>query len=45
MRAHRSEQVGSISEHLVGHHVIAVRQERWDRLEPHPTDTPHPAPA
>ena len=23
-----------------GHHVGAVRQERWDRLEPHPTDMP-----
>ena len=25
---------------FAGHHVSAVRQERWDRLEPHPTDMP-----
>lgn len=23
-----------------GHHMTGVRQERWDRLEPHPTDMP-----
>jgi 8-oxo-dGTP diphosphatase len=22
------------------HHVDGIRQERWDRLEPHPTDMP-----
>ena len=40
MWAYRSERVGVIPERFSGHHVSAVRQERWDRLEPHPTDMP-----
>jgi 8-oxo-dGTP diphosphatase len=39
MWAYRSE-VGLVPERFAGHHVSAVRQERWDRLEPHPTDMP-----
>jgi hypothetical protein len=38
-----------IPDQFAGHHVSAVRQERWDRLEPHPTvcrssTTPEPPP-
>lgn len=40
MWAYRSEQVGVVPDSFEGHHVAAVRQERWDRLEPHPTDMP-----
>jgi 8-oxo-dGTP diphosphatase len=40
MWAYRSEQIGLVPERFAGHHVAAVRQERWDRLEPHPTDMP-----
>jgi ADP-ribose pyrophosphatase YjhB (NUDIX family) len=40
MWAYRSEQSGVIPEKFQGHHVAAVRQERWDRVEPHPTDMP-----
>jgi 8-oxo-dGTP diphosphatase len=40
MWAYRSERVGMVPEWFSGHHVSAVRQERWDRLEPHPTDMP-----
>lgn len=40
MWAYRSEQAGVIPERFEGHHVAAVRQERWDQLEPHPTDMP-----
>lgn len=29
-----------VPDRFAGHHVGAVRQERWDRLEPHPTDMP-----
>jgi 8-oxo-dGTP diphosphatase len=39
MWAYRSE-AGRVPERFAGHHVSAVRQERWDRLEPHPTDMP-----
>lgn len=39
MWAYRGE-VGLVPERFAGHHVSAVRQERWDRLEPHPTDMP-----
>jgi 8-oxo-dGTP diphosphatase len=39
MWAYRSE-VGVVPERFAGHHVSAVRQERWDQLEPHPTDMP-----
>jgi 8-oxo-dGTP diphosphatase len=39
MWAYRSE-LGLVPERFAGHHVSAVRQERWDRLEPHPTDMP-----
>lgn len=40
MWAYRSECVGVVPDRFAGHHVGAVRQERWDRLEPHPTDMP-----
>jgi 8-oxo-dGTP diphosphatase len=40
MWAYRSERIGVIPDRFTGHHVSAVRQERWDRLEPHPTDMP-----
>ena len=40
MWAYRSERVGLVPDRFSGHHVSAVRQERWDRLEPHPTDMP-----
>jgi 8-oxo-dGTP diphosphatase len=40
MWAYRSQQAGLVPERFAGHHVSAVRQERWDRLEPHPTDMP-----
>jgi 8-oxo-dGTP diphosphatase len=40
MRAYRSERVGVVPERFDGHHVSAVRQERRDRLEPHPADMP-----
>lgn len=40
MWAYRSERVGVIPDLFNGHHVSGVRQERWDRLEPHPTDMP-----
>jgi 8-oxo-dGTP diphosphatase len=40
MWAYRSQQTGRVPERFAGHHVSAVRQERWDRLEPHPTDMP-----
>jgi 8-oxo-dGTP diphosphatase len=39
MWAYRSE-VGLVPERFAGHHVSSVRQDRWDRLEPHPTDMP-----
>jgi ADP-ribose pyrophosphatase YjhB (NUDIX family) len=38
--AYRSQQVGLVPERFDGHHVSGVRQERWDQLEPHPTDMP-----
>ena len=40
MWAYRSERVGVVQDRFAGHHVSAVRQEWWDRLEPHPTDMP-----
>jgi 8-oxo-dGTP diphosphatase len=40
MWAYRSQRAGLVPEHFAGHHVGGVRQERWDRLEPHPTDMP-----
>jgi 8-oxo-dGTP diphosphatase len=40
MWSYRSERVGAVPDRFAGHHVSAVRQERWDRLEPHPTDMP-----
>jgi 8-oxo-dGTP pyrophosphatase MutT (NUDIX family) len=40
MWAYRSQVTSRIPERFSGHHVTAVRQERWDRLEPHPTDMP-----
>jgi 8-oxo-dGTP diphosphatase len=40
MWAYRSKQTGLVPERFAGHHVTAVRQERWDGLEPHPTDMP-----
>ncbi len=40
MWAYRSERAGVVPDQFAGHHVSAVLQERWDRLEPHPTDMP-----
>jgi 8-oxo-dGTP diphosphatase len=40
MWAYRSQQVSVVAERFAGHHVSDVRQERWDRMEPHPTDMP-----
>jgi len=40
MWAYRSERAAVAPDQFEGHHVSAVRQERWDRLEPHPTDMP-----
>jgi len=40
MWAYRSEHTGVVPDRFDGHHVSAVRQERWNRLEPHPTDMP-----
>jgi 8-oxo-dGTP diphosphatase len=40
MWAYRSPRAGQVPTGFSGHHVGAVRQERWDRLEPHPTDMP-----
>lgn len=38
--AFRSEHAEPAGGRFRGHHVSGVRQERWDRLEPHPTDMP-----
>lgn len=38
--AFRSEHAEPASGQFRGHHVSGVRQERWDRIEPHPTDMP-----
>lgn len=40
MWAYHSQRMGLVPARFSGHHVGAVRQERWDRLEPHPTDMP-----
>ena len=40
MWAYRSQQVARVTDQFAGHHVSAVRQQRWDRLQPHPTDMP-----
>lgn len=40
MWAYRSHRVGRVPAGFSGHHVGTIRQERWDRLEPHPTDMP-----
>ena len=40
MWAYRAGRVGVVPDEFAGHHVGAVHQERWDRLEPHPTDMP-----
>jgi len=40
MWAYRGERTGVVPDKFGDHHVGAVRQERWDRLEPHPTDMP-----
>jgi 8-oxo-dGTP diphosphatase len=40
MWAYRSERAGVVPDGFAGHHVRGIRQERWDRLEPHPTDMP-----
>jgi len=44
MWAYRSERLGVVPDRFAGHHVSAARQERWDQLEPHPTDMPTPEP-
>jgi ADP-ribose pyrophosphatase YjhB (NUDIX family) len=36
--AYRSEHAGLPRGRSGGHHVSGVRQEHWDRIEPHPTD-------
>jgi 8-oxo-dGTP diphosphatase len=38
--AGRQERTATVPDQFAGHHVGGVRQERWDRLEPHPTDMP-----
>jgi 8-oxo-dGTP diphosphatase len=40
MWAYRGERTSLVPDQFAGHHVGGVRQERWDRLEPHPTDMP-----
>jgi 8-oxo-dGTP diphosphatase len=40
MWAHRSQNTGQVPDRFTGHHVGDVVQERWDELEPHPTDMP-----
>lgn len=40
MWAYRSGRTGPVPDTFDGHHIGAIRQERWDRLEPHPTDMP-----
>jgi len=40
MWAYRGERPGVVPGRLAGDHAGGVRQERWDRLEPHPTDMP-----
>jgi 8-oxo-dGTP diphosphatase len=40
MWAYRGERIATVPDRFAGHHVGGVRQERWDRLEPHPTDMP-----
>jgi len=40
MWAYRSDRISVVPDRFAGHHVSAVCQERWDRLEPHPTDMP-----
>lgn len=40
MWAYRSQCAGQVPAEFFGHHLGTVRQERWDRIEPHPTDMP-----
>jgi 8-oxo-dGTP diphosphatase len=40
MWAYRSEDAVRVPARFSGHHVAAVRQARWDEVEPHPTDMP-----
>lgn len=40
MWAYRSLRTGVVPDRFSGHHVTAVRQGRWDQVEPHPTDMP-----
>ena len=40
MWAYCSQRAGLVPERFAGHHVSGIRQERWDQLEPHPTDMP-----
>jgi 8-oxo-dGTP diphosphatase len=40
MWAYRGERTVVVPDGFAGHYVGGVRQERWDRLEPHPTDMP-----
>jgi 8-oxo-dGTP diphosphatase len=39
MWAYRSGRTAVVPDTFDGHHVGVIRQ-RWDRLEPHPTDMP-----
>ncbi len=40
MWAYRGQRTAVVPDGFAGHHVGAVRQERWDRIGPHPTDMP-----
>jgi len=40
MWAYRAQRTAVVPDGFAGHHVGGVRQERWDLIEPHPTDMP-----
>jgi 8-oxo-dGTP diphosphatase len=40
MWAYRGQRTVTVPDGFAGHYVGGVLQERWDRLEPHPTDMP-----
>lgn len=40
MWAYRGDSLEIVPDGFAGHHVSGIRQERWDRLHPHPTDMP-----
>jgi 8-oxo-dGTP diphosphatase len=37
---YRSHRASPVPSEFSGHHVGTIRQEHWDRIEPHPTDMP-----